>query len=96
MDRVYIEKQLSGLFPRPFGRASRRRLRVYVETLDRNFYLVNPSGRPLSPAMKLGLSNDGVRMGWKRGATIWPREVNCLELGLMVHIHLWKLSDQPT
>jgi hypothetical protein len=95
MDKAYIEEQLSGLFAMQPRRSSRRRLKLYAEPLGKNFYLANPSGRPLPPDVKLKLAKDGIRMGWKAGAARCPREVYLVELGLMVNAHLWQAGRSP-
>jgi hypothetical protein len=61
-----------------------QRLKVYASTLDKNYYLINPSGRPLSPALILCLAQNKIAIGWKRGASIFPDDVTYLELGLKV------------
>jgi hypothetical protein len=86
MDKAYIEEQLSGLLAMQPRRSSGRRLKLYAEPLGKNFYLANPSGRPLSPDVKEGLAKDGIRIGWKAGAAVWPRELYILELKLMVFV----------
>jgi hypothetical protein len=95
MDKATIEGQLSGLFAMQPRRSSRRRVKVYAETLDKNFYLVNPTGRPMPPDVKLRLAKDGIRVGGKAGATSHPRDVNLVELCLMVKAHLWQAGRFP-
>jgi hypothetical protein len=90
MDKAHIEEQLSALFTMLPPRSSRRQLRVYAEPLGKNFYLANPSGRPLPSDMKLRLAKDGIRMGWKASAATDPREVNLVELLLMINAHSWQ------
>ena len=92
MDKASIEKQLSGLLQRHSRRSNRRRLMVYAKSLDKNFELINPSGRLLPPGLKLELASDGIRTGWAKGATVWPRKVNLAELRLMVRAHLWRTT----
>ena len=86
MNIVQLEKELSALILSPGRSAKRRRTKVYVASLGENFYLVNPSGRPLSPAAKLWLAKNGIQMGWKPDEAIGPREVNIWELGNMVTV----------
>ena len=88
MDKAYLEKQLSALFSKHLRRSNPRRVKVYAQPLDKNFELINPSGRPPSPTLKLELAKDGIRMGWKTGATVSQHQVFLLELSLMVHAHL--------
>ena len=95
MDKAHIEEQLSGLFAMQPRRSNRRRLKLYAEPLGKNFYLANPSGRPLPPDVVLKLAKDGIRMGWRAGATSRPRVVNLVELGLMVNAHLWQAGRSP-
>jgi len=84
MDRAYIKEQLSRLIPSPGIRASGRRLKVYVPQLDINFHLLNPSRRRVSYAAELSLCRSGIAFGWKDGATVYRRDVNLLELTLMM------------
>jgi len=88
MDEAHIEAQLSDLFSRHLRRPSRRRLRVYAEALDKNFEVINPSGRPLSATLKHELAKDGIRMRWKPGAIVSRGPVSLLELKLTLHAHL--------
>lgn len=95
MDKAYFEKQLSGLsamLPQPQpGRPNRcRPLRVYAEPLGKNFYVANPSGRPLSSDVVPALASVGIGRGWKAGAATHPREVAPWELLLMVKLHLFQ------
>jgi hypothetical protein len=34
--------------------------------------------------MKIGLAQGGIKVGWKAGATVWPREVNCGQINLAI------------
>jgi hypothetical protein len=52
-----------------------------------NFYLKSPSGHGLSTAMLVGLAYDGITIGWKQGAEVWPRDVYLLEINLMKLAH---------
>jgi hypothetical protein len=87
VDKEYIEEQLPWLSPKVMRRAQGRRVKVYAASLNKNFYLTNLSGRRLSHAVKISLARDGIMIGWKAGASVWPREVNPVQLGLMVFIH---------
>lgn len=84
MNRVYITEQLSRLSPAKRACAAGRRLKVYVRQLDMNFHLLNPSRRRVSYAAQLALWRSGIAFGWKDGATVYRRDVNLLELNLMM------------
>ena len=83
MDRTSIEKTLAWINPQVVRRAQGRRIKVYVESLDLNFYLQNRSGRRLPAAMLVSLAYDGIAVGWKQGVEVWPRDISLLEIGLM-------------
>jgi hypothetical protein len=83
MDRASIEKTLGWMKPPVGRRVQGRRVKVYVASLDMNFYLKNPSGRRLATAMLVRLALDGVTCGWKNDAEVWPRDVHLPEIGLM-------------
>jgi hypothetical protein len=82
MGRSDIEKALGWMKPRVPRRVQGRRIKVYAASLNLNFYLKNPSGRQLSNATLMHLAYDGVTVGWKKGAEIWPRDVYLVELNL--------------
>ena len=83
MDRSYAEVKLPWLLPLMKRQVQGRRLKIYVEALDKNFNLTNPGGKRLSLAMKISLSQRGIAMGWKKGAEVWPYDVSPLQIGLM-------------
>ncbi len=83
MDRSHIEEKLPSLSPAIARRVQGRRLKVYVERLDKNFHLINPFGRRLSLALKISLSQRGIAIGWRREAEVWPHDVHLLEIELM-------------
>jgi hypothetical protein len=84
MDRSHAQEQLPWLSPAITRQAQGRRLKVYVERLDKNFRLINPGGKRLSPALKVSLSRVGITMGWKKGAEVWPHGVHLPQIGLMI------------
>jgi hypothetical protein len=84
MDRSHAEVKLPWLLPQIKRQVRGRRLKVYVQALDKNFHLINPGGKRLSPALKFSLLQDGITMGWKKGAEVWPHDVHILQLGLLV------------
>lgn len=86
MDKSDIEKQLPGLYRS--RKTSHPPLKVYAETLDRNFELSNPSGKALPFDVEFHLTKRRIRWGWKKGANQWPREVNLFEISFMVDTQL--------
>ena len=84
MGRAHIEEQLWWLDPSRLRRVRGRCLKVYVPRLDMNFRLLNPSRRSVSPATRISLAQGGMNIGWKSGATVWPREVYLAEINLMM------------
>jgi hypothetical protein len=82
MDRSHIEERLPWLSPKLTRQVQGGRLKVYVEGLDKNFYLKNPGGKRLSLALKISLSQDGITMGWKMGAEVWPHDVTLPQIYL--------------
>jgi hypothetical protein len=87
MNHLQVEVKLPWLSREPLRQVQGRRLKVYVERLDKNFYLINLGGRRLSHAVKISLLQDGITMGWKKGAEEWPRDVYHLEIGLLLLTH---------
>lgn len=83
MDRADIEKTLGWMNPAALRRVQGRRVKVYSALLDKNFYLKNPLGRPLSNAVLVRIARYGITSGWRKGAEVWPRDVNLLDVGLM-------------
>lgn len=83
MNRSQIEVKLPWLSPKITRQTQGRRLKIYVERLDKNFYLINPFGRRLSLAAKFSLAQQGITLGWRKGAEVWPHDVLPLEIELM-------------
>jgi hypothetical protein len=84
MDRVDIEKQVARLKPRVAPRRNGRAIKVHAGALDMNFYLEKPFGRPLSDALWARLAQCGITSGWKKGAELYPSDVNLFKLKLML------------
>ena len=84
MDRTGIKKALGWTKLRSGRRVQGRRLKIHVASLNKNFYLKNPTGHQLSTAMLVRFAYDGVTTGWKKDAEVWPRDVYLLELNLMM------------
>jgi hypothetical protein len=84
MDCVLGQGKLPGLSPKITHQVKGRRLKVYVEALGSNVYLINPGGRRLSLALKISLSQHGITMGWKMGAKIWDHDVYLPQIYLMM------------